>query len=164
MCTSGCNCSSTGAIQLLTAQLEATNSTTGWCKENNFCKSPLTQQAMFYPTENLPCERAFKNAQNHIVKLCGTVNGMCCNGKCVDYMITIPTPRCDQYQGHKKEARWLFSVYIILTLILWQWSTNKDINTIYRKYKENREAASGHTHSLIPSPSYTQKTQLGSFL
>lgn len=146
-CTSECNCSTTSQVQMTLNALEATtDNTTGWCKGNAICNNPLIQKALAYPTLNLPCERGFKNAQNYIVKLCGTVNGECCRGHCLDYMIDVPTPRCDQYKGHTKEARWLFTVYIIITLILWQWSTNQDVGALLRSQEESVQAANTNAH------------------
>ena len=158
---SPCTCPSTGDIQILIKTLEANNSQTGWCTGNQYCKNPLLQQALSFTTKNFPCETGFKIAQQYIIKLCGTVNGECCNGKCEDYMIDIPTPRCDQYKGHGKETRWLFSVYTIITIVLWQWSTNQDVGALLRSQSESIEAVKeASSMNKINNP----LLQLGNFL
>ena len=162
VCIPECNCSSTGKVEQLIKALRLTNNNSGWCTGNTICKNPLIQHALNYPTENLPCERSFKNAQNYIVTLCGSVNMECCNGNCDDFMIDVPPPKCDQHRGHSKEVRWLFSVYIIVTLILWQWSTDQDVGAVLRSERESVMAA--NTEASLNDINKLDTSKLGSFL
>lgn len=128
-CTETCTCATLSSqVQTAISQSNISNSD-NWCN-NPICKQDLTLHALQYVTYNYPCETSFALAQKQVIKLCGTISGTCCNGKCTQHWeIDQPEPRCETYTGHDALTRWLFSIYVIVIVVLWQWSTEMDIDT-----------------------------------
>lgn len=59
-----------------------------WC-QSPVCQSPLAQHALQYSTSGYDCELSFQVAQQQLIKLCGRVNGVCCNGTLKNSLIMI---------------------------------------------------------------------------
>lgn len=126
-CSGSCVCAvSASQVELA---IQDSNTSGLWCN-SPLCTHDLTRHALQFVTYNYPCETAFAMAQEQVINLCGTISGQCCNGKCTKHWeIDQPEPRCETYTGHDALVRWLFSAYVIIIVVLWQWSTEMDIDT-----------------------------------
>lgn len=114
-CTTACDCLAVSSVLDLIQNAS-------FC-DNYICDQPLTQHALQYVTYNFPCETAFGYAQQQLIRLCGTINGVCCEGKCTQHWeINQPEPRCETHQVHAA-VRWLLSAYVIVVVVLWQWAS-----------------------------------------
>jgi len=137
-CGGTCACTASSQVQFAIANsnVSTANASKAWCN-HPICKQHLTHHALQYTTYNYPCETSFADAQEQIIKLCGRISGTCCQGKCNKHWeIDQPEPRCETYTSHAAAVRWLFSAYVIIIVVLWQWSTEMDIDDAIKQQLE----------------------------
>lgn len=121
-----CTCRPNSDVQLL-----ITNQS--FC-DNSICSNAIAQHALRYAPLNLDCEQGFEKAQEYLIQLCGTINGICCNGNCnKPYQIDQPQTKCKTHQGHSALARWILTAYIIISIALFQWSNELDMDFLNEK-------------------------------
>lgn len=107
----GCQCTAVGSV----VQRDIKSRT--FCSKSSICRSGLAQKAMNFAAD-FECEKSFLSAQEHLVTLCGTFNGVCSNGTLKTWQNTVSDAMCDSKKGLDEVGRWVTSVYLMIGLFI----------------------------------------------
>lgn len=106
---------------------------------NSLCTNQILKAAMYFQTAGYACDTVFREAQSDLIRLCGVQNGRPCNGKCTEwYQIDRPAPPCEERVGVDDTSWFLIILYILLTGMLWTWTSGIDLNHMRNKKLRQR--------------------------
>lgn len=140
-CINSCSCSNNpvNSVQLMINQAAQNNSLYA---NNVICNDPVMYWAMVYSTAGFPCETIVEEAQQLLIVLCGTQNGIPCNGRCTEqYQIDTPPRPCDSRSSMNQDEAYWEMAYTVALIILVAWSVDylKDTDKLPTHSKKERQ-------------------------
>lgn len=139
-CINSCSCSNNpvNAVQLMLNRAAQNNTLYA---NNEICNNPVMYWAMVYSTAGFACETIVEQAQQLLILLCGTQNGIPCNGRCTEqYQIDTPPRPCDSRSLLNQEEAYWELAYTVALIILIAWSVDylKDSENLPTHTKKER--------------------------
>lgn len=91
-----------------------------FCGASQYCKLTSVHLIMNFRTNGFQSEIEIERIQPFLIRLCGKVNGQCCNGNCTeDYQISRPSAMCNQVDTSDPLLQYIVTVYIIVVIFLY---------------------------------------------